>query len=111
MNSSSLSGETLIAINLALCGEFNTDFAIERPHNIGLILAHSEQLSSKPDSYRYAYLANDIYKLRPFASNNLRTAALILAEFASSDNAALANLAGMLKHSSDTAHVAAALEA
>ena len=101
--------ETLVAINIAVAEELSTPFSIRRPHDITLINKRYEQLNSKDRHYRDAYIANAVVQLKPFETGNLRTALLWL--MASHPLADATTLAGLLKHGSDTGHIATSLEA
>ena len=100
-----LTSEMLVAMNLAACGALGGSFTVSRPHNIKLILKQYDQLADKEEIYRRAYVANMIVRLRPFASNNVRTAILVLLSVSNSTESTVKTLHGMFKHGSDTEHL------
>ncbi len=71
----------LIMLNLALCNKFGSKFFIERPHDVKLIKTQALQLKHKGESVQASHMAYMIFKLKPFAQENLRTAVLALIYF------------------------------
>ncbi len=109
MISNDFTGTQLAITNLALCQTFNNSFQIARPHNISLIEKQYGQLSGRPEAFRRAYVANAVARLKPFASNNVRTALTLLID-TTTPAEDVARLSGLIKHGADSEHIADALE-
>lgn len=109
MKTKDLTVEALVALNIAVSAHFENEFGINRPHNLKLLQKQSKQLQEKSDDYRFSYIASSLTKLKPFKSNNTRTAMLILAKYCEVNEQNAATIAGMLKHGTDAENLAAAL--